>query len=468
MNRKARILFCNPTDTWTFPIKKMMANIQSELNVEIIVTYEEYEQKDDRFISLSPFLSSVAFQKIAKIESENLKLPHDLIENRIKFIEKTHGKKVDRKKIENDLILRLGRVRMFFQIIEPDVVIVWNGNLSGSELFRREAERRRISLLYAEKGVLPESWYIDPQGINANSTIAKMSEEFMEVEKKEIYKFKRFIGVIDQNGTSAWPQPERIEKDQMKESLGINEKQKVILFPCQVENDTNIILFSNHFKTNSSVIKWLTDSIGSDYFLLVKSHPMGLHSDKIELKRILGKHGKIVENANILDLIEISDIVVTINSTVGFEASIRNCPVLQLGKGILDNKSFVSEFHPGSNALSQIELCIKTYSENSVSNHNNSLRFGTYLFSRYYTFRNDPDRTVKRIKSLIPRLQSKQTAFSINEIKCIFTKISGEDLRKYVSGKTLFRAIVAKTVIRIKNLFNVIRTNSEKSDNKDH
>ena len=146
--------------------------------------------------------------------------------------------------------------------------------------------------------------------------------------------------------------------------LGVKKDQKIIFFPCQVENDSNIICFSKFFKTNHSVIKWIMKDVSDDYFLLVKMHPMGFDNKK-ELESIIGNKGKVVNTLNIIDAICLTDIMVTINSTVGFEASIRKKPVLQLGEGIMSNKSFIHDFKPDQDSLSQIKRCIQDYEENS-------------------------------------------------------------------------------------------------------
>ena len=94
------------------------------------------------------------------------------------------------------------------KIIQPDIVIVWNGMLAGRAVYAQAAQLLSLPLYYAEKGMLPDSWYIDPQGINPLSTVAKsMVAEDVTGEARE--EWKSSLQMIDEKGDSAWEQPAR-------------------------------------------------------------------------------------------------------------------------------------------------------------------------------------------------------------------------------------------------------------------
>ncbi len=448
MKEKLRILFCSTSDEWTFPIKKMLVDLESQINAEIFIISDKQEEYKDTYIDYSRFKSSLSYQKISDLQLRKYDIPRELIDNQISFLQADTGDKVSELIIKKELNLLFTQIEIFYEILEPDLVLIWNGQLSLSSAFKYMASRLDIPVFFAEKGVLPESWYIDPSGINADSEIAGKSDSFFKVPEEEIQEFINKIEEISRAGNSAWEQPQREDLEKLKSGLGAVKGKKIIFFPCQVENDTNIILFSKYFKTNISVIEWIMKDISDDYYLLVKTHPKG-SVNKPVLKALLGEKGKVVDSLNIIDAVSIADIIVTINSTVGFEAAVRNKPVLQLGKGILSNKQFIKHYDPGKNSLLQVEDTIKDYNKNIEKNYNSAIRMGSYLYHQYYTFRDSPEKTSAMIGELIKGYEPKKKKFLYKEARVFFSKITYSDLSKFVSGKTMIKALIHKIKKRV-------------------
>lgn len=117
-------------------------------------------------------------------------------------------------------------------------------------------------------------------------------------------------------------------------STQIKAEEKYFLFPLHYTEDAQIT-FREPLIDQKQIIKQISRSIPSGYFLYVKPHPHYLGCD-IKIKDFLEL--KKIKNIEILDprilpfeAIKNSHAVITINSTTGFEALFFSKPVITLG-----------------------------------------------------------------------------------------------------------------------------------------
>lgn len=117
-------------------------------------------------------------------------------------------------------------------------------------------------------------------------------------------------------------------------------KEKYVFVPLQVSNDTQIII-------NSDVsLKYLIDyayeyAKYSSIKVVIKPHPAERNDNILRYVNLLKEKNNniIVSNDNTMKLIENSELVITINSTVGLEAMIVGKKIKFLGY------SFYSKFN---------------------------------------------------------------------------------------------------------------------------
>ncbi len=312
-------------------------------------------------------------------------------------------------------------------LINPDVVIVWNGMADIRGMIRWYLEKQNIPFFFAEKGVLPDSWYIDETGINAESSLTGSLLKY-KLSPIEFEKTESYIKTIIESGSSAWEQPERIkDKEQLKELLGISVDSKVIFFPGQVDEDVNISKFSQ-FKNIAEAVKLILDKIPEDYYLVVKPHPKSKDESKKRLFDLSQNYEnlKIIKDINVWDIIEASDLVISINSTVAFEALLRNKTVLLLGDGILTKTGLCKKVNH-LELRTEIEKSSEIKSQRFID-YLKTISFVNFLRENYYIFRNKnilPGNLLLRIREIIGDRQSKK--YDREEILRIFYKedISG-------------------------------------------
>ncbi len=343
---------------------------------------------------------------------------------------------------------------MICKLIQPDLVITWNGLVSQRAVYATVARYLDIPLFYAEKGMLPDSWYIDPLGINPLSTVARSGfDPGKAIEEKAIEKIKQKIAAIDISGNSAWEQPEREMTAVLKEKLGIPGERKVIFFPGQVDNDSNIILFSPHFDDTLQALTWLTrDCSAQEFFILVKPHSKGF-LDVDSCNQVLGDRGIALSDINVLDAIEIADCVVSINSTVIFEAVVHRTPALALGESVLSHQPFVTSYSGERSSAEWVNECINNHSRNQETFYRQVLEFAAYLDSRYYAYRGQPATAGNILAAAVSSNSkpAKEKTFTLEEIAAIFHRPSSDDLFQTYPGRLMLDAVKEKVRRRLRS-----------------
>ncbi|WP_226654745.1 hypothetical protein [Pseudalkalibacillus hwajinpoensis] len=268
-----------------------------------------------------------------------------------------------------------------------DMVITWNETFMFDSLAKQFAQINGIEIRMFEAGIFrPHTVTIDPQGINYGNSIP-MERDFYS-KNKQSYEFGSFDNIADFeiNGNEYHsiqiPKLKRyFLKERLKDKLhnqllkdelelevikeGFLKKTKKIIkkkaelpklgnkennvqiegryifVPFQVHDDSQIVLNSPQIKdmedlvrVMSGAIKNLNKSNGSDYKVVFKEHPAD--QGRVDYSDLYKKHNHnedliFLTSGNTDDLIENSDLVITVNSTVGIEALKHHKPVITLG-----------------------------------------------------------------------------------------------------------------------------------------
>jgi len=212
-----------------------------------------------------------------------------------------------------------------------DCLVLWNGRVPAYRAAAVVAARvMGIPVVFFERGVLPNKIYADPKGINADSSIALSSHDLFN-EKKAM----GFIKDYKSQTQSVESQPKRRSKQELCQSLGIPNGKKIIFVPLQIQEDTQIYIFSHWIKSMKQLVTEVSKALGDnvEYCLIVKKHPLDSRNYNFNhLKNVF-----FVQDVNVKDLIEFSDALITVNSGVGLEALLYYKPVVCLGKAVYSN-----------------------------------------------------------------------------------------------------------------------------------
>lgn len=447
VRNKIRVLLASCfADDWTNQIGTDLEIIADDLGFEFILLADGPNKfvKDSNYFALDEFARKFDLTSITASSFLEKGLLDELKKFQFLF-EKAGGpdRSIDLTMIDEQMERWFVEAVCALRMIQPDWVIVWNGHLTKRGVYAKAVQYLNIPFVYAEKGVFPESWCLDDKGINASSTLRHINYDAVKGRGLEYWRDK--IKEIDASGASAWEQPPMEDLAELKRQLGINERQKVIFFPGQVDADSNIILYSPYFKNSPEVLKWLVGNLNEeDFFILVKPHPKGFLSES-DFTKLLGDKGKSVSSINVLDAIRISDCIVTINSSVAFEAALRQKPVLLLGEGILSGKKFVHSYIPNVNSDVLIRKTINEYESNKDSYYASAIAFADYLDDKYYLYRKNIAKTKQRLLSYLGTISILQSnRLSREELSSIMAPLKANQVAPYLTKGVLFKIFLRK------------------------
>lgn len=125
--------------------------------------------------------------------------------------------------------------------------------------------------------------------------------------------------------------------------IGMTAGRPIAFLPLPVQDDANLLLYSKFSSATEIVERLLPHLTEAGYFCFVKPHPKmltypGGGAELFQVRQAVHKNpnsfcidGQVSASANIR-LIELSDLIVTVNSSVGFEATLYNKPVCVVGE----------------------------------------------------------------------------------------------------------------------------------------
>jgi hypothetical protein len=208
-----------------------------------------------------------------------------------------------------------------------DLLFVWNGHTGAvANCLRVIKETSGMPGGYMERGLLKNSVFFDTKGVNGSSLLAIGSQE---------------LGQPKTNISDILNKEFRFSSETLKDNF-MGEKSKVIFIPLQVQGDTNIILHSEHIKLMRNLVLEgikLAERLGNEWKVIVRPHPE--EDSSVELNIPNDSNVVIRGDTQLNDEILNSSVVLTINSTVGLEASILGRYVIACGKGIYTAENFV-------------------------------------------------------------------------------------------------------------------------------
>ena len=231
------------------------------------------------------------------------------------------------KSVEYKYIFKQYNIVPFTNKDTSNCVIIWNPIYCCEELFYYR-KNNNLSVLSIERGPLPNTIYISNK-INIMTDIIP-NNDINESEEDIIVKYLDHIKRRD----IVLQEQQRCNIKSIKNR--IKTYKKVIFIPLQVYTDTSIIRYSRWVKNISNliiIVNIIADKY-KDIIFLVKNHPVEHTKFSTRRKNII-----IVDNYHFMDILEVSNKVITINSSIGLYAMIFDVPCGILGESfyIVDN-----------------------------------------------------------------------------------------------------------------------------------
>lgn len=233
-----------------------------------------------------------------------------------------------------------------------------------------------------DRGALPDSWFFDERGFNYDSTSydEKIWNKPLNEEQKN--KTIAYIQEVLKGESFLEKQGTRQGSEELRRKFGLRHK-KIIFIPLQVKNDSVINHFTyepfsydNFLNILNEVAKKL--SIENIAFV-VKKHPLSLNADKTAYDNLIFTH----DNANLIDLLELCDAVLTLNSGVGLYAILAKKPCIVCANAFyrFDNLNLQAKSED-----ELLEHILNITDGNFKFDEDKALRFIHYLRYEFYSF----------------------------------------------------------------------------------
>jgi hypothetical protein len=180
-----------------------------------------------------------------------------------------------------------------------------------------------------DRGALPDSWFLDSNGFNADSSSYRQSNWHQKVLSAEKTAFtKEYITHCIAGNNVLEKQAPRIGSAALADKLRIGSK-KVLFVPLQRPSDTVIKYMSGNIGGYANFIDAINqlskNLLSRGWVVVCKKHP--LETELPALNNVVFAP----DDANFIDLIELADRVALINSGVGVYAMMMEKPCYIFG-----------------------------------------------------------------------------------------------------------------------------------------
>ncbi len=214
-----------------------------------------------------------------------------------------------------------------------DYILNWGTN----EAVRYTAKQLGVGYIDMELGCsrkpFLDSVVFDPWGVNGASSMSKADiSDFASISKEDEVQMSKHI-------PDDGPLPANIA-NKIKKFSG------VAFIPLQLYDDANMLLYAS-YKEVQDVLKDILPKLARKNFLcIIKEHPAsGIRKGSLEANNTAKKYASSFKNILWLDtenssqvtnsqLYKASDVIITVNSSTGFEALYYDKPVVVLGEAV--------------------------------------------------------------------------------------------------------------------------------------
>lgn len=268
--------------------------------------------------------------------------------------------------------LRLAKFLSLFDNDHIQLIGIWNGGKLPNSIICKAAALSQKKIVFFENGLLPNTTTIDYKGVNANNSVPREAEFYQQF-------------------SSLPPSLSQFKQRKSSKKIAASNRDlptSYIFVPLQVANDTQVINNSPWVRSMPQLFNLLLEMVNMPSLkgtkFVIKEHP----SCKLSYHDYHNLNARIIfiNDLSSEQLIEKAAAVITINSTVGMEAIIKEKPVLTLGNSCYNIEGLVLHAHNLLEAIAKLER-LKTWKMN-IELRNQFLNF----LSEVYTIPTDWDK----------------------------------------------------------------------------
>lgn len=238
----------------------------------------------------------------------------------------------------------------------------------------KAVKSKNIPYIIAERGALSDSVFFDKNGFNAESSSYDPIYWDKKLTQEQYKQVSDYINQEKTSSVSLEKQTDRMNLSILYSELDIPVDKKILFVPLQRPSDTVIKYFSGNLLNYDefiSLVQEVANHVSSDWRIVVKKHPLEDELHEID--------GVLYSNANIKDLIEISDSVLLVNSGVGILSLLWEKPVMYAGDVFYGDDRI-------NNKVDSYQEVLTLLNSGFKCDHETVYRFLYYLIEEFYSF----------------------------------------------------------------------------------
>jgi len=212
----------------------------------------------------------------------------------------------------------------------PRAVFVWNGRYLPYRTVSAACEAVGQVLMSSEIGWIPGTIFLDRGALSA-STTDLLGRNLESAAAADLGRADAFLDDYTRQKATMVSQ-KLVSASEVRHRLLGNDGKFLILYGCQVDWDTNVVIGARRFRSNEAAVAFLIECMSAipGARIVVKTHPLDSEPKEDMLRQMVGRRGTVVSDIHPHTLIEAADCVAVRNSTLGFEALCYGKPLILL------------------------------------------------------------------------------------------------------------------------------------------
>lgn len=253
--------------------------------------------------------------------------------------------------------------------------------------FYRAVRAAGVRHVVCERGALPGACFFDDTGFLVDGTGYEGWRWNSALSQVAEQRTTRYLSALREGVDSLEEQSGRIGKEATRGRLGLGEGEKVLLVPLQRPSDTVTRFFTGAFGSYDAFqdsLRTLSSRMPDGWRMVVKRHPLEETDFDLDERAIRANE------ANIRDLLDVADAVLTYNSGVGVIAMAWGLPTMVAGNAFYG--------HEGLNVRVKSVAEILDFIRSPIAPSADIVkRFYWHLIERVYSFGEFETRAVKTL-----------------------------------------------------------------------